>query len=100
VNVRLNLVFFLHFICFERGFTDYGWHNELTMNSIYFVTRLKSNADVQYLLKRAERKTLAPPTTKPSSSKTLNRRSVWFRTPVRKPELNIALPQMLPPKIR
>ena len=44
------------FICFDRGFTDYAWYKELTINSIYFVTRLKSNADVQYLLKRAGRK--------------------------------------------
>ncbi len=44
------------FLCFDRGFTDYAWYNELTTSSIFFVTRLKSNADVQYLLKRAGRK--------------------------------------------
>lgn len=44
------------FFCFDRGFTDYGWYNDLTSNSIFFVTRLKSNADVEYLLKRAGRK--------------------------------------------
>ncbi len=44
------------FVCFDRGFTDYAWYNDLTTNTIYFVTRLKSNADVEYLLKRAGRK--------------------------------------------
>ena len=44
------------FVCFDRGFTDYAWYNDLTMHSIFFVTRLKSNADVEYLLKRAGRK--------------------------------------------
>lgn len=44
------------FACFDRGFTDYAWYNDLTTNSIFFVTRLKSNADVEYLLKRAGRK--------------------------------------------
>jgi len=36
------------FVCFDRGFTDYAWYNDLTINSIFFVTRLKSNADVEY----------------------------------------------------
>jgi len=44
------------FACFDRGFTDYGWYNNLTINSIFFVTRLKSNADVEYVLKRAGRR--------------------------------------------
>jgi len=44
------------FACFDRAFTDYGWYNDLTTNSIFFVTRLKSNADVEYVLKRAGRK--------------------------------------------
>jgi hypothetical protein len=44
------------FVCFDRGVTDYAWYNDLTINSIFFVTRLKSNADVEYLLKRAGRK--------------------------------------------
>lgn len=44
------------FACFDRGFTDYGWYNALGLRDIFFVTRLKSNADVQYLLKRAGRK--------------------------------------------
>jgi hypothetical protein len=44
------------FVCMDRGFTDYRWYSDLTTNSIFFVTRLKSNADVQYLLKRAGRK--------------------------------------------
>lgn len=41
---------------FDRGFTDYKWYSALTENGIFFITRLKSNADVTYLLKRSGRK--------------------------------------------
>ncbi len=44
------------FVCFDRGFTDYNWYADLMENNIFFVTRLKKNADVEYLLKRAGRK--------------------------------------------
>ncbi len=44
------------FAVFDRGFTDYGWYSSLMTNGIFFVTRLKRNADVEYLLKRAGRK--------------------------------------------
>ena len=44
------------FAVFDRGFTDYDWYASLMKNGIYFVTRLKNNADVTYLLKRAGRK--------------------------------------------
>ena len=44
------------FACFDRAFTDYSWHNDLTTNALFFVTRPKSKADVEYLLKRAGRK--------------------------------------------
>jgi hypothetical protein len=44
------------FAVFDRGFTDYSWYSSLITNGVFFVTRLKSNADVEYLLKRAGRK--------------------------------------------
>ncbi len=44
------------FVVFDRGFTDYGWYSTLMKDDIFFVTRLKSNADVEYLVKRAGRK--------------------------------------------
>ena len=44
------------FLCFDRGFTDYDWYGDLMENELFFVTRLKNNADVEYLLKRAGRK--------------------------------------------
>jgi hypothetical protein len=44
------------FARFDRGFTDYCWYNDLTENGIFFVTRLKSNAQVEYLRHRAGRK--------------------------------------------
>ncbi len=44
------------FLCFDRGFTDYNWFSSLMENGLFFVTRLKSNADIEYLNKRAGRK--------------------------------------------
>jgi len=44
------------FAVFDRGFTDYNWYSTLMADGIFFVTRLRNNADVQYLLKRAGRK--------------------------------------------
>lgn len=44
------------FLCFDRGFTDYNWFSSLMDNGLFFVTRLKSNADIEYLNKRAGRK--------------------------------------------
>lgn len=41
---------------FDMGFTDYNWYQTLMDNGIYFVTRLKSNAKIQYLHKRPGRK--------------------------------------------
>ncbi|MBU1420144.1 MAG: IS4 family transposase, partial [Proteobacteria bacterium] len=36
--------------------TDYNWFSSLMDNGLFFVTRLKSNADIEYLNKRAGRK--------------------------------------------
>jgi len=44
------------FAVFDRGFTDYGWYSTLMSEGIFFVTRLKSNASIEYLSKRAGRK--------------------------------------------
>lgn len=44
------------FTVLDKGFADYGWYDSLTKNGIFFVARLKRNADVEYLLKRAGRK--------------------------------------------
>jgi len=44
------------FVAFDRGFTDYTWYQTLITNGVFFVTRLKSNADIKYLLKRRGRK--------------------------------------------
>lgn len=46
------------FICFDRGFTDYRWFSSLMTHGLFFVTRLKSNADIEYLHKRAGRKSI------------------------------------------
>lgn len=41
---------------FDMGFTDYNWYQTLMDKDVYFVTRLKSNAKVEYLRKRRGRK--------------------------------------------
>ena len=33
-------------LVFDRGYTDYDWFERLTHQSVYFVTRLKTNADL------------------------------------------------------
>jgi hypothetical protein len=43
-------------VVFDRGFTDYNWYETLNDNGIFFVTRLKSNALVQYFKKRPGRR--------------------------------------------
>ena len=43
-------------VVFDRGFNDYNWFDELSSNGIFFVTRLKINADVVPLKKRRGRK--------------------------------------------
>ena len=37
---------------FDRGFNDYGWWQALTTEGVFFVTRLKGNALVEYFKKR------------------------------------------------
>jgi hypothetical protein len=32
-------------LIFDRGYTDYQWFTSLTQQGVYFVTRLKENAD-------------------------------------------------------
>jgi hypothetical protein len=44
------------FAVFDRGFNDYGWYSRLTADGIFFVTRLKKNADIKYLPRRSGRK--------------------------------------------
>ena len=36
-------------IAMDRGYNDYGWYKELTNKGIFFVTRLKSNADYRVI---------------------------------------------------
>jgi putative transposase len=37
----------------DRGYTDYGWYNQLSEKGIFFVTRLKRNASYRVLERRA-----------------------------------------------
>jgi len=39
-------------IVFDRGYTDYGWYNQLTQKGTYFVTRIKKNAKYRILERR------------------------------------------------
>ena len=40
-------------LAFDRGYTDYEWFASLTKQGVYFVTRLKENADYGVVEKRA-----------------------------------------------
>ena len=44
------------YVVFDRGYTDYDWYHELTENGIFFVARLKTNAQVVLGHKRRGRK--------------------------------------------
>jgi hypothetical protein len=39
-------------LVFDRGYTDHEWFTNLTQQAVYFVTRLKDNADYGVLEKR------------------------------------------------
>ena len=39
-------------VVFDRGYTDYGWFAALDANGVYFVTRMKDNADYGVLERR------------------------------------------------
>ena len=43
-------------VVFDKGFNDYSWYQKLTENKVFFVTRLKRNAVVEFLQKRQGRK--------------------------------------------
>ena len=44
------------FAVFDRGFNDYRWYSRLTTDGVFFVTRLKKNADIECLSRRSGRK--------------------------------------------
>jgi putative transposase len=39
-------------VVYDRGYTDYGWYNQLTQKGIFFVTRLKKNAQYRIVKRR------------------------------------------------
>ena len=39
-------------VVMDRGYTDYAWYNQLNKNDIYFVTRLKTNAQYRVIERR------------------------------------------------
>lgn len=40
-------------LVFDKGYNDYGWHNQLTDQGIYWVTRIRGNAKYRILERRA-----------------------------------------------
>ena len=40
-------------LLFDRGYIDFGWFNQLTMDGVWFITRVR--ADMQYAVLRSER---------------------------------------------
>ena len=47
-------------VVYDRGYTDYGWYNQLTQKGIFFVTRLKKNARYR-VVKRQQGRTQPGP---------------------------------------
>lgn len=43
-------------LCFDRGYTDYLWWEQLTNAGVFFVTRLKSNADYTQIRRKRGRR--------------------------------------------
>lgn len=43
-------------VAMDRGYTDYGWYNSLNEQGIFFVTRLKRNADYTVIERRTVNK--------------------------------------------
>jgi putative transposase len=39
-------------VAIDRGYNDYGWYKQLTDKGIFFVTRLKSNAQYRVVSRR------------------------------------------------
>jgi hypothetical protein len=39
-------------VVYDRGYTDYGWYNQLTQKGILFVNRLKKNAQYRIIKRR------------------------------------------------
>ena len=42
-------------VAIDRGYNDYGWSNQLTEKGIFFITRLKSNAQYRVVCRREVR---------------------------------------------
>ena len=40
-------------LVFDKGYNDYGWHNQLTDQGIYWVTRIRGNAKYRVVARRA-----------------------------------------------
>lgn len=40
-------------IVFDKGYSDYGWHNQLTDQGIFWVTRIRGNAKYRVLARRS-----------------------------------------------
>lgn len=40
-------------LVFDKGYNDYGWHNQLTNQGIFWVTRIRGNAKYRVLERRA-----------------------------------------------
>jgi len=40
-------------VAIDRGYNDYAWYNQLTEKGIFFVTRLKSNAQIRVVQRRS-----------------------------------------------
>ncbi len=44
-------------LVFDKGYADYAWHNQLTSNGIFWVTRIRGNAKYRVLKRKTVNKT-------------------------------------------
>jgi len=76
-------------VAIDRGYNDYAWYNQLTEQGIFFVTRLKSNANVRVSSRRPilpDKGLTSDPTTKFTGTQTATKcpiqlRRVGYRAP-------------------
>jgi len=81
-------------LIFDRGYIDYAWFEHLTRQSVFFVTRLRSDAHY-----RVEEERPVPQRGPILRDQVIRLGSHWYRQPHRLRRLEVALPDGKPPLV-
>ena len=81
-------------LVFDRGYVDYAWFEHLTRQSVFFVTRLRSDAHY-----RVEEERPVPQRGPILRDQVIRLGSHWYRQPHRLRRLEVALPDGEPPLV-